>query len=409
MLAEFQSRYADVIVNDKSVVIIAKKFLDKVATVRYDNAFSDEPTMVNEDVVLVDNTRTGVYKGDTVHIDTLRKMDDVKQYNGICNGVELHLVLHAGQNQLPERFVISIPDTTSQEYAVRHDDPRKLAELLKAEKDAEPETLKSSSLEFLGDVMKSTSPNNPQQPLPSLLTSPRHQKTPVTEEQPQDQKEQPLPKQKKNDGKLFQKLSEDLQLRDFGEDSDQEPKQMLQQPSPKPRRRHSVSGMTQITEGQSFQWEWELQHMSEQAKPKLQRRHSISALDRSSRQDIQNSEQKPRSCLKSPQLRDVDADPMSPQSLSPKSVNSQRQRRHSAAGSAGQLPHIPCPLAKNKQETGPRLQRRHSAAGIDASVAMKKDFQDACKDVTESSIRSFKAVEFLDAPSPQRQRRRSIA
>lgn len=83
--------------------------------------------MVNEDVVLVDNSRVGVYKGDQVDIYTADKMYEVQQMNSAFNGVELHIVLHP-QFDLPERFVVSW-DSEQCAYSVRHEDPLKVAEI----------------------------------------------------------------------------------------------------------------------------------------------------------------------------------------------------------------------------------------------------------------------------------------
>lgn len=128
-LAEFHSRYADVIISSSDVVILAKQCLHKVETIKYDNAFTRLPTKVKENVVLVDNSRAAVYKGDSVIIPTAEIMHEIRHYNTIRNGVELHVMLHA-LDAPPERYVIGLPDVKQAEYTVRYDDPSTLAEMM---------------------------------------------------------------------------------------------------------------------------------------------------------------------------------------------------------------------------------------------------------------------------------------
>lgn len=318
LLAQFESRYADVIVNDTNVIIMAKRFLDKVETVRYDNTFTDTPTKVKEVLVFVDNSRAGVYKGDTVNLDSRDFMTEVDQFNKICNGVEMHVVLTPGGGsflEAPERFVIGISDASQTEctmaangiaYTVKHVVDSDLPNPI-AEEEPSVGTLPSVA----GPNLLHQQPYSKREvdaPNAELMEQQLDTQFPekpfVKQESPKYRKQKKqLSESCQLSPELFEMLEAHMKMSDFGEElgedklgEQQSPKQ--KHPSPHRQRRRSVSHQQMNSEAPpgwfsqmqrqqseesaqssaySFQSEPVHQpHHLEQASPQRQRRRSVS-------------------------------------------------------------------------------------------------------------------------------------
>lgn len=350
LLASFETAYADVIINDKSTIIMAKRFFSKVETVRYDDVFTPKPKKVKETMVWVDDSRCGVYKGDTVNINTAEQMNDVREFNAICNGVEMHVMLHP-QDAPPERFVISLPDEGQWDFTIRHDPPGQLAEM------GAPRFPSERSEEDVPTLL--ASPVATGHNFAHLRSSPDFEKA---SEQPQC----PNPKldRSKTDAAMFQRLSEEKELQEFGDSDDEGPlDQNQQQLSPLQARRHSISGadgksnQMQLLDAQSHEDQQSLSP-HEDSRLQRQRRHSMS------RTDAHLHHTQPLQCL------DAQAN-QSQRELSPPSPH--RQRRHSISGAAGrlhQMQALQCLDAQpnqNRRELSPaalspQRQRQHSVA-----------------------------------------------
>jgi hypothetical protein len=402
LLAEIDSRYAHVLVTNQNAVVIAKRYLEKVALVRYDNTWSSsregKPKMVEEDVIMVDNSRIGVYKGDTVNINTAEKMKDVEQYNTISNGVELHIVLQP-LGDLPERVVVSVPEPSTREFSVRHDDPLAVFENKGFDRGVTPET---SAGDSTVSSLPGTSP-------PSLASTPREVTGwRVWEPETPFNSDLPSPKQLEN-ARVYRRLSVQLQALEVesvtsssaagsatcspycSEGVQQTPK-ACETPSAIARRRRSVCSAPESTPSAKSAG------LEEQnAAPLRQRRHSacgVQRLDEKLEQDQREPRlQKQLTSVSENQIQQAEM-PVTP----PPSFLQQQQ------------PHVPT-LDAQPAHSSIHSRRRRPASSPSSTTS------GLCIDAPQSPTSPSPKVRFAtgeaQVPEPakasQRQRRQSIA
>lgn len=346
LLAELRSRYADVVITDQNAVIVAKRYLDTVKTVRYDDTFSSKPKMVEEDVVMVDNSRIGVYKGDTVNIDTAGKMRDVAQYNTLCNGVELHIVLNP-LHDLPERIVVS-SDPSTRQFCVRHDDPLEVAESKAFVRLVTPETsVGGSSVSSLPGTPLST---------PKELTGWR-----LWEPEPVNV-DIPSPEQLEK-ARVYRRLSEELQALEVESVTSSTvatpcgPPSALENPTPNTRHRHSIAGPEELP----------------QKSPARQRRHSVSGV----------------------QSLDAKLEQDAGQARLQKQLTSVLESQGDALQKMNLCGHVKQPS---------RSQRRHSVPTLDAQPCESSIHQRR-----RHSVAHAESLPCIDSPQPLKGRRHSVA
>jgi hypothetical protein len=122
--------YVDVVINNISIELMPKCRLKMIETMRFDDATTECPKEIWCTPVLVDGLRQEVYNGEKVVLNTRSQMDDVRSFNGLCNGVEFRVVVYPGQDK-PEQFVVRYDDNL-EDYCFRHDNPEEFEEATRA-------------------------------------------------------------------------------------------------------------------------------------------------------------------------------------------------------------------------------------------------------------------------------------